>query len=82
MHVSERTLKRKLAADATTYSQLVAEERRALATRLLRSDELSIDEVAARLGYSDATNFTRAFRRWTGMTPRAFRRGSCQGGDR
>lgn len=76
MHVSERTLKRKLAADDTTYSQLVTEERRALATGLLRSDDLSIDEVAARLGYSDATNFTRAFRRWTGMTPRAFRRGS------
>jgi AraC-like DNA-binding protein len=41
---------------------------------LLRDPARSIDEIAARLGYSDAANFTRAFRRWTGMTPRAFRR--------
>lgn len=74
LHMSPRTLKRKLAAAGTTYSDLVAGERRDAATRLLRDPDLSIDEVAARLGYSDAANFTRAFRRWTGMTPRAFRR--------
>ena len=39
---------------------------------------LSLEEVAERVGYSEAANFTRAFRRWTGMTPAAFRRSRAQ----
>jgi AraC-like DNA-binding protein len=74
LHVSERTLKRRLAAEGTTYSELVEEERRERAFLLLRSAELSIAEIADRLGYSDAANFTRAFRRWTGQSPRAFQK--------
>jgi AraC-like DNA-binding protein len=41
---------------------------------LLRSSDLSIETVAERVGYSDVANFTRAFRRWTGSTPAAYRR--------
>lgn len=74
LHVSERTLKRRLAAEGTTYSDLVEEERRERAFLLLRSADLSIAEIADRLGYSDAANFTRAFRRWTGQSPRAFQK--------
>jgi AraC-like DNA-binding protein len=73
MHMSVRTLKRKLEADGTSFSELLDEERRGKAMVLLRRDDLAIEEVAARLGYSDAANFTRAFRRWTGTTPKAFR---------
>lgn len=74
LHVSERTLKRRLAAEGTTYSELVEAERRERAFLLLRSADLSIAEIADRLGYSDAANFTRAFRRWTGQSPRAFQK--------
>jgi AraC-like DNA-binding protein len=73
MNMSVRTLKRKLEADGTTYSELLDEQRRAKAMLLLRRPDLAVEEIAARLGYSDAANFTRAFRRWTGTTPKAFR---------
>lgn len=72
LHVSVRTLKRRLADEGTTYSDLVETERRERAMLLLRGGGLSIAEIADRLGYSDAANFTRAFRRWTGRSPRAF----------
>ena len=73
MNMSVRTLKRKLEADGTTYSELLEEQRRAKAMLLLRRPDLGVEEIAVRLGYSDAANFTRAFRRWTGITPKAFR---------
>jgi len=74
MSMSPRTLKRRLADDGTTFSELVDAERRERALELLRSPQLSLDQIADRLGYSDLANFTRAFRRWTGDTPAAFRR--------
>jgi AraC-like DNA-binding protein len=69
MHVSERTLKRRLAERGETFSKLLEAERHARAMQLLRVGTLSVEEIADRLGYSDAANFTRAFRRWTGKTP-------------
>jgi len=74
MHVSERTLKRRLAERGTSFSKLVDELRRDRALLLVRAGEHSVEEIARRTGYADAANFTRAFRRWTGQTPRAFRR--------
>lgn len=74
MHVSPRTLKRKLAARGTSFSTLVDTMRRERATLLVRAGDLSMDEIARSLGYADAGNFTRAFKRWTGKTPSAFRR--------
>jgi AraC-like DNA-binding protein len=71
--MSPRTLKRKLAACGTTYSDLLDELRQNRAVQLLGSDQLSIEAIADRLGYSDAANFGRAFRRWTGTTPGAYR---------
>lgn len=70
---SARTIKRKLAEEGSSYSNLVEEVQAARALSLLKS-ELTVDEIANRLGYSDAANFTRAFRRWTGKTPSAFRK--------
>ncbi|UJR86099.1 AraC family transcriptional regulator [Sandaracinus amylolyticus] len=72
LHVSTRTLKRRLAEEETSFRDLLEDARRARAFVLLR-DELGLDEIAARLGYSDAANFSRAFRRWTGITPGAWR---------
>ena len=74
LHMSPRTLKRKLASQGVTYSSLAEAERRERALLLLRSSELSLDEVADRIGYSDVANFTRAFRRWTGRTPASYRK--------
>jgi AraC-like DNA-binding protein len=71
--MAERTLKRRLAEQRTSYSELLERARHTRALELLRS-ELSIEDVAERLGYSDPANFTRAFRRWTGKSPRAVRK--------
>jgi AraC-like DNA-binding protein len=71
--VSTRTLKRRLADAGTTFSDVVAARRRDVATALLRTSA-TIDEIAAELGYADAQSFSRAFRRWTGMTPSAYRK--------
>jgi AraC-like DNA-binding protein len=72
--LSARTLKRRLDEEGTSFSAILDEQRRARALLLLRSPELSVDTIAERVGYSDIANFTRAFRRWTGTTPTAFRR--------
>jgi AraC-like DNA-binding protein len=74
LHLSERTLKRRLAAQGFTFSTLVERERKEQALLLLRSARLSIEEIAERLDYSNASTFVRAFRRWTGTTPAAHRR--------
>ena len=76
LHLSARTLKRRLASHGETYSGLLEEQRRERALLLLRSAGLSLDEVAEQLGYSDPSNFRRAFRRWTGVSPAAYRRGT------
>jgi AraC-like DNA-binding protein len=78
IHLSPRTLKRRLAAQGVSFSALVERERREKAMVLLRSSRLSIDDVAERLDYSTASTFVRAFHRWTGTTPAAYRRAGRQ----
>jgi AraC-like DNA-binding protein len=75
IHVSTRTFRRRLEAEGVTFSALADDERRRRALLLLRSNDLSLQEIGDRLGYSDVANFSRAFRRWTGRTPRAYRTG-------
>jgi AraC-like DNA-binding protein len=74
IRVSERTLKRRLAANGVSFSTLAERERCEQAMILLRSFRLSIAEVADRLDYATASTFVRAFHRWTGTTPAAYRR--------
>jgi AraC-like DNA-binding protein len=74
LHVSARTLKRRLAAQGASFSELVEQERLQRAQLLLTSSPLSLAEITERLGYSTVPNFARAFRRWTGQTPAAYRR--------
>jgi AraC-like DNA-binding protein len=74
LHVSARTLKRQLAAHGTTFTDVLDAARRERALTLLSAAEATVEAVAAELGYSDTANFTRAFKRWTGQTPSAFRR--------
>lgn len=73
LRLSTRTIKRKLADHGTTFTAILEDVRRQRALLLLGDRALSIGEVATRLGYSELPNFTRAFRKWTGMTPAAYR---------
>jgi AraC-like DNA-binding protein len=73
LRMSPRTLKRKLADHGTTFTAIRDDVRRQRALLLLDNRNLSIGEIAAKLGYSELPNFTRAFRKWTGVTPIAYR---------
>lgn len=73
--VSAVTLRRKLAAEGTSWQRVVDEVRHDLALRLLSQRALSIEQVAESLGYGDARSLHRAFRKWTGGAPGAYRAG-------
>ncbi|MBC7941951.1 MAG: helix-turn-helix domain-containing protein [Chitinophagaceae bacterium] len=73
--VSERTLQRRLTELGRSFSDVVDDFRSEEAARLLATPGLHLVEVANRLGYAEQTSFTRAFRRWTGTTPGAWRAG-------
>jgi AraC-like DNA-binding protein len=75
LRLSPRTLRRRLEAEQVTFSVLVDTERKQRALLLLRSRKLTIEDIGARLGYQNVANFTRAFRRWMGTTPSAYRNG-------
>jgi AraC-like DNA-binding protein len=74
LHRSPRTLKRQLGALNVSFSAVRDSVLRERAMLLLKSPELSLAEIANRLGYSNVTNFERAFLRWTASTPAACRR--------
>lgn len=71
--LSERTLRRRLAELGTSYQMLIEQLRRGRAVELLLHSALSVEQIASELGYEDPSNFGRAFRRWTGKSPRAYR---------
>jgi AraC-like DNA-binding protein len=73
LHMSSRTLKRKLKEHGTSFHHLLEEARRAEGIRLLRTTSLTVEQIAVQLGYSDPSNFSRAFRKWTAATPNDFR---------
>ncbi len=74
--VSPRTLTRQLADQNTSFRQLLEQEQRELACKLLTQQLYSVGEISALLGYSDVTNFDRAFRRMNRMSPSQFRQQS------
>jgi len=73
MSVPGRTLRRVLLAEGTTFRKLLEEVHFEVARQLLADSEMATGEIAATLGYSDASAFTRAFRRWTTVPPTAWR---------
>lgn len=75
LNTSSRTLKRHLRDHGTSFHQLLDEARRAEGIRLLTATSLSVEQVAQRLGYADASSFRRAFQSWTGASPSRFRDG-------
>jgi AraC-like DNA-binding protein len=70
---SKRTIQRQLAAEGTTYSRTLEETRAEAARDLLEGTDASLSEIARRLGYTNLSNFNRAFRSWAALSPRAFR---------
>ncbi|WP_354684754.1 AraC family transcriptional regulator [Cupriavidus necator] len=74
-----RTLQRRLQAQGISYSGLVDNVRRALAEQYLADPALSLAQCAMRLGYSEQSAFTHAFKRWTGETPHGWRRRVSEG---
>jgi AraC-like DNA-binding protein len=71
---SVRSLQRRLAGAGLSFSELLEEARFETAQRLLHDPNRKVIAISAELGYTDSANFTRAFRRWTGRSPRDFRR--------
>ncbi|MBQ0754090.1 MAG: AraC family transcriptional regulator ligand-binding domain-containing protein [Gammaproteobacteria bacterium] len=73
LHLSSRTLKRRLQEESVNYRDMVEAELTERSLRWLADDRLGVSEIAYRLGYNDVSNFSRAFKRWTGKTPREYR---------
>jgi AraC-like DNA-binding protein len=73
--MSDRTLQRRLLDEGTSYSRLLDEVRRELACRYLTSARVGLSEIAYLLGFANPNSFFRAFKRWTGTTPDAYRHG-------
>jgi AraC-like DNA-binding protein len=68
-----RTLDRRLSAAGTTFQQVLDRVRFAVAKELLEESTVALVDITAALGYADDVSFIRAFRRWTGTTPGAWR---------
>lgn len=73
LNMTERTLQRHLAAVGTRYHQVIDDMRQRLATEYLTNTSLSVEDIALRTGFSDASNFRRAFKKWTGRLPSSYR---------
>jgi len=76
LHVSERTLQRRLAEEGTHFQELVDITRRELAQQYLSAGRLSPKEMSFELGFADPSNFYRACKRWFGQSPKMLRLGS------
>jgi len=74
MHRSLSTLQRQLQSEGTSYQEIRDDTRRSLAQEYVRDSDLTLSQIAYMLGFSDQSNFSRAFKRWTGASPSEFRR--------
>ena len=74
LEVSDRSLRRQLREQGISFRGLLDELRMQLAMKYLRTTRLANEDIALALGFSDATNFRRAFRRWTNKSPSEIRR--------
>ena len=72
---SVSTLQRELRDEGTTFTEVLDQTRRLAAQGYLAEQAISLSEIAYLLGFSDESSFSRAFRRWTGLTPNQFRDG-------
>lgn len=73
LHMSRRTLARRLDEEGTTFSEVLDSHRRELGVRYVARSALTLAEISERLGFSQVQGFGRAFRRWTGRSPLEYR---------
>ena len=73
LHMSSRTLRRRLTAEDSSYQKILAEVRYQLAREYLSTSNIPLEEISSLLGYSAPGNFTNAFKHWHGSSPRQFR---------
>jgi len=78
LHVGDRTLLRRLQKENTTYQEVLDLLREELSYGYLKRSDLSLEETAYLLGFSDVSAFSRAFKRWTGTSPGQWREGANQ----
>ena len=78
LSISPRTIQRRLCGAGMSYSDLVDRCRCRAACEALQQTREPIQDISAKLGFTDASSFASAFRRWTGISPRAYRRQSLQ----
>jgi AraC-like DNA-binding protein len=73
LHLSARTLHRRLSAEGSSYLKLLDKARYERSMRLMAAPDISLEEIALACGFLDNSGFYRGFKRWTGMAPRAYR---------
>ena len=76
--MSLRSLQRKLAEIGVNYETLLTNTRHELALSYIHDTRYSVAEITYLLGFSDSSSFSRAFRRWTGLSPSAYRQQTDQ----
>lgn len=81
LNTSPRSLQRKLAEQGASFSEIVNSIRYERAKRLLGDTAISITDIGSELGYKDASNFCRAFARWSGVSPLRWRRQNSKDDD-
>jgi AraC-like DNA-binding protein len=74
LDIHPRTLRRRLAEEGTSFRDLLNEARSTVAVDLLRNVGLTVEEVSTRLGYTEVSTFSHAFKRWNGVAPSAYSR--------
>lgn len=74
LHLTPRTLHRRLVDEGSSFQQVLDQLRHTLAVEQLRSGRIAIEAIAYGLGYTDLANFRRAFRRWEGVPPAVYRK--------
>ncbi|WP_185976977.1 helix-turn-helix domain-containing protein [Shewanella psychropiezotolerans] len=72
--MSVRTLQRRLAAEKVSYSAVIEERIQSQAVDLMLDKTIPVTRISSTLGYSDVAHFSRAFKRMTGLSPRAYRK--------
>ena len=77
--MSSRTLQRKLNEEGAQYQEILDELRLEMATQFFSRKELSLDEIARKLGYLETRSFYRGFKQWTGKTVGEYRKGILPG---
>ena len=77
--VAERTLRRQLADEGTSFRKVLDQVRYEKASELLKSTAMPVEQMARQMGYREPASFIRAFQRWSGTSPAAFRRQMRQG---